>query len=288
MGQDLNTVTLQSNIKEHSKDMTQYSLFLGGLNVTSKALEQYDPLKTGFARIFFLKMPTFMNVILPEKTKKIKHLMQYGFTGVDGIQNTTMDFEQITGGYAGRQFDIATTAKDETNEITLKLYEFAGSPVREYMDMWLTGISDPYTGIGHYHDAMNTAVYPSGKGLTYSQVNHTAEAIYVQTDPTGQESGIEYACLLCNMMPKQVKKDHFNYESGSHPVVQVDLPFTCTKYESPQINKVATALVKKYKILRDYLKFYSGYDIDGDNIKSGATVLTDAVNITDWKDGATA
>jgi hypothetical protein len=247
--------TLQSNIKI-GKDMTNYSLFLGGLNVKNASLEQYSPLKTGYARVFLVKMPTFMNKVLPNHTKNFKHLVEYGFVGVDGIQNTTLNFEQVTGGYAGRQFDVATVAQDETNEITLKLYEFAGSPVREYMDMWISGISDPHTGIATYHGAIEAATDP----VEYSQANHTMEAIYVQTDPTGRSTGIEYACMFANMMPKQVKKDHFNYEAGTHSLVQVDLPFTAVKYESPQINSVAKALIEKYSILRDYLNFDSGYN----------------------------
>lgn len=251
------TTTIQSNIKHNTKDMTKYSLFLGGTNVTSAALEQYDPLKTGQARIFFLKMPVFMKKILPTETKNIKHLMEYGFIGVDGIQNITMDFESISGGYSGKSFETATVAKDETQSVTLKLYEFSGSPVREYMTTWISGISDPFTGIGHYHGAMD--VDPT---ILYSQVNHTAEAIYVQTDKTGRGAGIEYACLLTNMMPKQAKVDHFNYESGTHAVVQTDVEFTTTKYESAQINEVAKALVTKYGMLENYLNFKPGYTVD--------------------------
>lgn len=263
--------TNQSNIKQNTKDMTKYSLFLGGLNVKNEALKAYSPLKTGYARIFLVKMPTFMNTILPNKSKNFKHLVEYGFVGVDGIQNTTMEFEQITGGYAGRQFDVATVAKDETQEITIKVYEFAGSPVREYTDMWMSGISDPYTGIGHYHGAMDI-----DSSIQYSQANHTMEAIYVQTDPTGRSNAIEYACLLSNMMPKTIKKDHFNYEAGQHSIVQTDLTFTTVKYESPQINSVAAALVSRYSMLRDYLKFNSGYD-------PKAVASWSVPSISDWK-----
>lgn len=265
------TQTLQSNIKTSTKDMTQYSLFLGGLNVKNKALAQYTALKTGYARIFLVKMPVFMNKILPEKTKQFKHLIEYGFTGVDGIQGTTLDFEQLTGGYAGRQFDVATNAKDETNEITVKLYEMAGSPLREYTDMWISGISDPFTGVAHYHGAMD--LDPT---IVHSQANHTMEAIYVQTDPTGRSNGIEYACLLTNMMPKTVKKDQFNYESGSHPITQVDIPFTCVKYESPQINTIAKALIDKYAVLRNYLDFNSGYS-------TGDVAAMTPSAVTDWE-----
>ena len=263
--------TLQSNIRVQNKDMTQYSLFMGGLNTKNAVIGQYSPLKTGYARIFFVRMPVFMNKILPNRTKNFKHLLEYGFVGVDGIQNLTMDFEQVTGGYSGRSFDVATTAKDETNEITVKLYEFQGSPVREYTNMWISGISDPQTGLGHYHGAMD--MDPT---IIYSQANHTAEAIYVQTDPTGREDSIEYASLITNMIPKSVKMDHFNYEAGQHSIVQTDVTFTAVKYESPQINEIAKALIARYKVLRDYLEFNSGYSVADINAMP-------VPNIADWK-----
>ena len=267
----MSTMTLQTNIKQHTKDMTQYSLFLGGLNATSKALAQYDPIKTGYGRVFMIKMPKFMDVILPTETKQFKHLLEYGSTSLEGLGNTTLEFEQMSGGYAGRAFDVATVAKDETAEVTVKMYESAGSPVRTYLDMWVSGISDPYTGIGHYHGAMD--IDPTVK---YAQSNHVAEMIYVSTDPTGREDGIEYACLLTNMMPKSVKKDHFNYNKGEHAIVEVDCQFTCVKYESPQINEIAKALLRRFKILRNYLHFDSGYtQTDVDNMFKP--------DIQDWK-----
>lgn len=270
-GTQVQVNTLQSNIKKYNSDfITNYSLFLGGLNATQKALEQYDPLKTGYSRIFFIKMPVFMEKIMPSETKRFRHLLEYGFTKIDGIGDTELEMEQITGGYAGRQFDVGTTAKDSTNEVSIGLYEFAGSPVREYLDMWISGIADPYTGLGHYHGAFD--VDPS---IKYSQANHVAEAIYVVTDPTGRSNGIEYACLLSNMMPKRVQQSHFNYESGTHNSVSLDCSFSCVKYQSPQINTIAKALIDKFTIMRDYLDFESQYtqaDVDA-KLKP---------NITNW------
>lgn len=247
--------TPQSNIKKYDRaDITNYSLFLGGINATHQSLQQYDPLKTGYNRIFLVKMPTFMNTLWPDETKRFRHLMEYGFTKIDGIQNTTLESEAITGGYAGRTIDVGTVAKDETNGITVGLYEFAGSPIREYLDLWISGISDPYTGLGHYHGAMD-----KDPSIKYSQHNHVMEAIYVATDPTGRSEGIEYACLLTNMVPKTVRKDQFNYESGQHSLVTLDVDFTAVKYESPQINQVAKSLMSRFQTMRDYLDFKSEY-----------------------------
>lgn len=279
--------TIQSSIKQaNNKDLTKYSLFLGGLDVTNKALAQYDPLRTGYARVFFVRKPVFLERLFtvgnnpPEipgqslppaqrgadaqdaaRFKSFWHLLEYGFVSVDGIQNTGLEFEALSGGYAGRQFEIPTLSKDETNSITLRVYEMAGSPVREMLDLWITGIADPYTGLAHYQGRLDVGL---------SQANHTAEMIYVQTDPTGNSNNIEYSCMLCNMVPKTVKKDHFNYESGSHPLVQTDIEFTCTKYESKQINEVAKSLVARQKILSNYTYFQSEYS-DLTEITSGTT-----------------
>ena len=123
---------------------------------------------------------------------------------------------------SGRTFEIPTLAKDDTNAVTITVYEMAGSPIREFIDLWINGVSDVHTGLTHYHGKIESC---SG----VSQANQTAEMIYVATDSTGRAKGIEYACLLCNMMPKMVKKDHFNYESGTHPLVQYDIEFTTTR-----------------------------------------------------------
>ena len=269
--------SLQYNIKNNNKDLTKYSLFLGGLNVKAKALEQYNPLKTGYTRIFVVQMPKFMNRILPIASKNFKHMIEYGFKSIDGIQNLTMEYEAITGGYAGRSFEIPTILKDETNAITIKLQEMSGSPVREYIEMWLSGISDPHTGLCHYHGALDKDSATGNAGMEAIQANQVAEMVYVSTDHTGRE--IEFACLLSNMIPKVVKRDHYNYESGTHNAVEYDVEFTCTMYTSPDVNEVAKLLLDKYKILTNYLDFKSDYIMSNGQLE--ANRFADS-NIEDW------
>lgn len=277
-----NIKTMQSNIARFdASNIQKYSLFLGGLDTTHESLKQYDPLRTGYGRIFFVRMPFFMECLMPTATKGVKHMLEYGNTGITGLGNTTLDFEQFTGGYAGKSFDIPTVAKDETTEITIQLYEFAGSPIREYMEMWISGISDPNTGLATLHNARTD----DKKRVKYTQANITAEAVYVHTGPTGRADDIQYSCFLTNMMPKQATKDHFEYTSGDHKIVQISQTFTCVKYESAQINNVAKALIKKYVILRDFLDFKSGWsaqnirDMADQNIKGWNE---DSIRYTDY------
>ena len=257
--------TIQSNIKRNTKDFSQYSMFLGGLDVSAKNIEQFDPLRTGYSRIFIVKLPFFMTKLASANAEnnetalhtRFKHFIEMGFIGVSGIGNTTMEYEAVTGGYAGNKFDIPSVCRDETDGVTIRVYELTGSPIREFIDTWMTGISDPLTGLSHYHGMI-------GQDCPFSAKNHIMEMFYVATDPTGVN--IEYACMLSNMMPKTVAKQHFEYEPGNHPAVQLDLDFTATRYESPQINEISSALLDKYAIIRDYLDFTSGYTANGGNI----------------------
>lgn len=283
-----NQRTLQSNIKNNTTDMTGYSLFLGGLNVKRAALEQYNVLKTGKGRIFLTKMPFFMKELMPEATKNFKHVIEYGFMDIQGIQDLVMEFDSITGGYAGRTFEIPTILKDETNEITVKILEFSGSPMREYVEMWLTGVSDPNSGFTHYHGKAIPQTNANGvlqkAEIEVSQANHTMEAFYVTTDQTG--FNIEFACMLCNMFPKSVARSHFNQTPGESNHVELELAFTCTMYTSPDINAVAQMLLNKYRVLYNYLDFIS----DTAKTTSGGVQYLDgnefpASNIKDWTFG---
>lgn len=244
--------SIQQNIKRNTKDFSEFGLWMGGLDVSSKNIDQFDPLRTGYARIFVVRTPRFMEKMDAGATKRFKHLLEMGFTRFEGINDMSLETEDITGGYVGNKFQIPSMVRDETDTVTIAVNEMSGSPVREFVDTWMTGISDPLTGLSHYHGVLDAT-------CPYKASNHTMELIFVATDPTGID--IEYCCMFCNMMPKSVKKSHFNYESGSHPAVSVDLEFTATKYESPQINSIGAALLEKYRILRDYLSFSSGYQV---------------------------
>lgn len=246
------SITIQTGAHEYSNDnLTKYSLMMGGLNVTHDVLSQYDPLITGYHRLFMVRKPMFLVKSNPDKLNKFKHILEYGNTGVSGLQDAQMEFEQIKGGYAGRQFEVAKGATDDTNSFTVKVFEFSGSPIRELLHNWINGISDLQSGLAHYNGLIATGE------LAYSQANHTAEFIYVVTDRTGMH--VEYACQFANCMPKGYKNSQFNSDSpGEHNYVETEIEFTCTKYEGVDINKKAATLLNNYRILVNSLEFFSG------------------------------
>ena len=265
--------TLQDNIRKcDNTEITNYAYWLGGTDTTNAALAQYDLLRTGYGRLFILRMPAFVEFLLEDETRVFKHMLEFGNVGISGIQGYTAEFASVTAGYVGNTVEIPTGVKDDTNSITIRIYETQGSLIRTYIDFWLTGVSDPYTGLSHYHGARD--VDENSSSYVLSQANHTMEALYVATDPTGEQA--EYVCLLTNMFPRSSDHSHFEYEPGSHDLVQLSLEFTCTKYMSAQINYIGTVALNKFAILKNYLNMYSGYT---------ATKVEEIVgdhNITNW------
>lgn len=248
--------TFQSNIHTHDMaNITDYALFLGGLNVTRDSLLQYDPLKTGFGRIFMIRKPIFVDNKIPDKMRKFKHVLEYANTGVSGNNNISMQFNQLQGGYTNKQMEIPNIATDDANELVIKTYEFSGSLMREVIQYWINGVADIQSGFSTYYcdGTPNDVNY----NLPVCQANQTAEFIYVVTDQTGKN--VEYAALFANCFPKEIKLDHFNYDAGQHELVPMEIAFTCSRYISPQINEKAKQLLTKYNILMNSLNFNSGY-----------------------------
>ena len=262
--------TIQTGSHQHNgSQLTNYALFLSGLNVTHDVLQNYDPLRTGYGRLFMVRQPVFLTKCIPTKMAKFKHILEYGNTSIQGIGDISQETNNITGGYAGKSFEIPSFAQDGTTGFNVQVYEFSGSPVREVIHTWINGMNDVLTGLTHYNGlAVGNTDAVKGDKLYASQHNQTAEFIYVATDNTGTE--VEYACMFANCFPKAIKTDHFNYQSGTHELVDYNIDFAATKYESIQINTVAKSLLDRYKILANSLNFYSGIKAnDADTLGNG-------------------
>ncbi len=234
-------------INTNTKSFENFSYFLGGIDVTHQNLDQFTPYIRGVSRIFLHKPPLFMLSKYPDHTKRFKTYIETGYKQVDGIGDISVEFTTFEGGFNGQQFSTPQLARDDTESVTISVYELTGSPVREYIDTWVTGVRDIRSGIAHYHGAIEDG------SVKYAEINHTAEFVYVTYDPTGLTP--EYCCMFAHCFPRRVPKSHLNYETGNRDNVQMDLEFATTKYESPAINDIGVWYTLNSKINWNYLDF---------------------------------
>lgn len=247
----------QTNIKRFNKsNITHIAGFLAGVASKNRDLQNLDPQKTGYERLFITRMPEFLRYLLPDETKWFKHVLETMHTEIGGIGDQTMQFQSLSASIPGNEIELPTFLKDDTNEFTIQVPELSGSLIRMYVYSWLSGIADSISGYCRYGGLLEG---DNPYNLTYAQCNHTMEAIYVSTDPTGLSEGIEFACLLTNMVPKTVKDSAFNAQSGQVNINMYDLAFTCNKYKSADINLRGKELLKKYAVEVNTINTTSGY-----------------------------
>jgi len=244
--QDLGT-TIQSGLKVNSKEYNKFSYFLSGVDVTSQNLAEFNPYIQGVSRIYMYRTPVFMDKQFANRTKNFKSYIETGYTRIDGISDISVDFIDFEGGFAGQKFSNVSLARDDTDTLTISVYEQSGSPVREYIDTWITGVRDVRSGIAHYHGAVEDGT------VAYGEINHTAEFVYYTSDPTGKN--LEYGCMFAHAFPTKVPKSHLNYEKGERGNVLLDLEFKVQKYESTYINAVCMYYANRDKIKYRYTDF---------------------------------
>lgn len=247
-------VTNTGYMKRNTKDYNDLSYFISGIDVTQQNLDQLTPYIPGVARLFMHRTPLFMEVGFPNLTRNFKSYIETGYKSISGIDGLQADFTTIDGGFAAQSFDNISKVTDGSNTITVELWEQTGSPVREYIETWMTGVRDPRSGIAHYHGLVETPGNSKDSNrVPYAEKNHTAEFVYYTLDPTAHY--IEYACMWAHCFPKEVPKDHLNYSSGNRDAVSLSIPFAGTKYESRYINDLAIYYLIADQLEYNYLNF---------------------------------
>lgn len=238
-------------IKKNDKNYNKFSYFIQGIDVTQKNLDSMTPYVPGISRLFMHTVPKFMDLQFKSLTSNFKSYIETGYKSVTGIGDVSADVITLEGGWAAQSFSNISAVKDDTDEITITLYEQSGSPVREFIETWMTGMRDPQSGVAHYHGALDNT--ENSLTVDYGEKYHTCEFIYMDLDPTARY--IEYACLFAHCFPTRISKSHLNYESGSRGEVALDIPFKVTKYEGRYVNDLAYYYLSKQKLRYNYLDF---------------------------------
>ena len=129
-------ITAQTGGRQfNAPDFTKYSMFVGGVNATHHALRNYSPLMNGFGRLFMVRPPYALLKMFAGHDSMLyssdslfiqfKHMLEYMNRSVTGFDNKTLETAgtAIQGGFAGRQFNTPTVTKQQTNSISIGLYE---------------------------------------------------------------------------------------------------------------------------------------------------------------------
>jgi hypothetical protein len=245
----------------------QDNFFNGAINTIDVA---YDPLISGYAFIKWLSLPgwvegNFSSTVPTYGNKNVsgnsanslapsdpgdylflngfRALTQRTFLALSGLASIELATVAQNYGFANNEYQIAAGITKGNTEFTIRFQEYSGSPIRNSIAHWVSGIRDPETGV---------ATYPQWTG-TYGAAYHTGQLLYIMTRPdadlnqlqsgslkaTSQRNIIEFAALWTGVFPTRIPMDHLNYEQGTHDVATVEVPFKGVFHMSKNVNDLA-------------------------------------------------
>ena len=215
-----------------TRNLLTSRLWHGVPQLTEEQMNMFEAAYTGHTFLFVVNVPIFMTKGMYEHTnlhyqmKNLKAVIERASTGFSGPSNITADFSDQDDG-AMRKVSHVTRVTKEQSDIQLRLHEFAGLPVKNALEAWMTGTYDPKSQHGHYFGNLGI---PGGWCLS----NHTMSLLVVQVDPSWQV--IQDAAYYYNMFPQDVPFDHFEWTKGEHDIVQdYTITFKCNEERSPMI-----------------------------------------------------
>lgn len=213
----------------HEASASVENFFTGSINTGANS---YDPYVSGYAFIVWLKMPTWV-----PNVEEFKQFSQKNFKSFQGLANMDLETAGVRAGFTTNETHYTTGNAAKPSEFTLKYQEHSGAPMTKSYNSWVSGIRDPKTGI---------ATYPKQFGLEYHSDNHTGTLLYVVTRPDADNfagKNIEFAALWTHVQPKRINMEHYNYESGSHDLVELDQPFAGVLNFGQEVEKFAAGYV---------------------------------------------
>lgn len=222
----------QAGTSLSSRNLLTSRLWHGVPQLSDEQLSMFEAAYTGHTFIFVVNVPKFMttgfyaNKDMHYQMKNLKAVIERASTGFSGAQNIIANSADQDDGNGRKVSHIVNVTKEQGN-ISLRLHEFAGLPVKNACENWLTGIYDYRSQHGNYHGNLGI------KG-GWCLANHSMSILVVQVTPDW--TTIQDAAYYYNMVPTEVPFQHFDWTKGEQTIVDdYDLEFFANEERSPAI-----------------------------------------------------
>lgn len=227
-----NAFVSQTGKEVSGRNLLTSRLWHGVPQLSEEQMSMFEAAYTGHTFIFVVNVPKFMTTGIYKDTnmhyamKNLKAVIERASTGFSGASNITAQNQDQEDGN-GRKVSHIVNVTKEQNNVSIRLHEFAGLPVKNAIELWLTGIYDYRSQHGNYHGNLGIA---GGWQLA----NHSMSMLVVQVTPDW--TTIQDAAYYYNMVPTEVPFDHFNWTKGEQTIVDdYDIEFYANEERSPAV-----------------------------------------------------
>lgn len=197
------------------RDVTGYMLSRGVADYSD--LYQFNNYETGYGFLIVLKIPTFLEKLCDLNTPykslitSYKHILEYDFKSLDGIEDITVDTNDLNDGI--NTLNVITKVNEQSaSQFSMRYYERSGSIITKVHELFLRGVKDPRTQVKRYMGLLRPRTSGSPSLLEPGYENETFQFLYFNTDNTARD--IEKAYLLVSCQPTNAETNMYNYTKG--------------------------------------------------------------------------
>ena len=224
------------------RDITAYTLGRGVTDFSN--LYQFNNFEKGYSFLIVLKIPTFLEQLatVNDEYKKLitvyRHILEYDFKGLDGLDNITSDTSTIDNGIS--QLNIITKVNMQSaSTFSMRYMERQGSVFAKVHELYLRGIKDPRTQVKTYNGLLRPSTAGGTAIMDEAGYEHeTFQFLYFVTDNTVRK--IEKAYLIVSAQATEASTEMYNSEKGQIEFYETNIQYSGFPITGPAITQKAT------------------------------------------------
>jgi hypothetical protein len=221
------------------RDITAYTMIRGTTDFGN--LKQWNQYESGYGFLVVVGVPKFLEVLAQNGGEQYatllsnyKHILEYEFKGIDGLENMTVDKGTITDGISNLEI-ITKVNMQSASTFTMRYNEKSGTVLTKMHELFLSGIKDPRTQVKHYHGMIKAGLIEPG------YENEIFTLLYFNTDNTMRD--IERAVLILAGQPTTAELSIHNMEKGDIQFKEVGVEMSGFPVTGNEVNRRAKELL---------------------------------------------
>ena len=258
--------------------VTQFTLFRGVTDYTN--LAQFDLFETGYSFLVLLQMPVFMDKLgtisnenggYKSLIDNYRHVIEYEFRGIQGIEDITSDTAQLQNGITDLSI-ITRVVEQGGSQFTMQYFERSGSLITKVHELFLRGVKDPKTQVKRYNGLLKDPITVRSNNISRDNASPMTDKgyqyeiyhfLYIVTDNTALN--VEKAYILASCQPAAAPTGTlYNSTRGEIQFPELSLTFNGLPIPGRLVTSKA----------RDFLKYINNHTVF-DEMEFGCKVLSD-------------
>lgn len=214
------------------RDLTKYTLTRGTTDWANMA--QWNNFEGGYSYFTVVKIPTFLEKLADMNSdyntliNDYRHILEYEFKGLDGIENITSETGEVSNNINTMQF-INKVNMQSSSQFQLRYTEKSGAVLTKTHELFLTGIKDGRTQVKHYHGLLEDGIMDE-TGYEYE----TFSFMYLVTDNSMRK--LEKAYYIVGAQPTTAEYQIYNGQRGEIEFKELSVEFNGFPLTGKDIN----------------------------------------------------